>query len=195
VRRLLCDGAARAVTTLSDGTLLDLGRTARFPNRALRRALLFRQPVCGFPGCTRTHRLQAHHIKHWVRHRGPTNGVNLVMLCSYHHHLVHEGGFDLTRAASGQIIVRHPGGWILPNAPAPPPSTPARLAAVTDAGRGTPISADTLPPVWHGDRLDLEFAVWALMHAQPAKDDDVDDSVSDDAPETDQHTAAERRAW
>jgi predicted restriction endonuclease len=39
--------------------------------------------------------LHGHHIQHWL-HRGETSVDNLVMLCSRHHHLVHEGGFTLT---------------------------------------------------------------------------------------------------
>ncbi|MCU1676401.1 MAG: endonuclease [Frankiales bacterium] len=72
VRRLLCDTSVRAVTELADGTLLDLGRTARFPNRALRRALRHRDRDCQWPGCTQTRRLDAHHLTPWS-HGGDTN--------------------------------------------------------------------------------------------------------------------------
>ncbi len=34
--------------------------------------------------------LDIHHIKHWIRQRGPTNLDNLVTLCHFHHKLVHE---------------------------------------------------------------------------------------------------------
>ncbi len=162
VRRLLCDGAFRAVTTLADGSLLDLGRTARFPSAPLKRALKHRDKTCQFPGCTRRRNLDIHHIEFWVRDNGPTDRVNLVRLCPYHHHQVHEGGFTLTRSETGRIVVRHPAGWIIPAAPTLPPSTPGQLTDANEA-QGTAISSDTLPPDWNGDRLDLHYAVSVLM--------------------------------
>jgi hypothetical protein len=39
--------------------------------------------------------LHAHHIKHWAS-GGPTDSDNLVMLCGYHHRLVHDGGWVMT---------------------------------------------------------------------------------------------------
>ncbi len=168
VRRLLCDTAVRAVTELADGTLLDLGHTARFPNRALRRAVKARDGCCQFPGCTRTTRLQAHHIKAWFR-RGPTDLINLVLLCSHHHHLVHEGGFNLTRAADGQIVVRAPGGWLIPNAPPLLFATPDRLAAA-HARAGIAVDSDTLPPDSISERIDIGYAVSVLLQAPPESD-------------------------
>ena len=161
VRRLLCDTTVRAVTTLPDGTELDVGRTQRFPSRALRRAVTTRDRCCQFPGCTRRKRSVVHHIEEWSL-GGPTDLVNLALLCSYHHHLVHEGGFRLTRNAAGAIEVRAPGGWILPAAPLVPPSTPARLAAA-NSQNGADVSAETLPNLWAGDPLHLNYAVGVLL--------------------------------
>jgi hypothetical protein len=103
----------------------------------------------------------AHHIKEWAR-GGGTDKANLVLLCSYHHHLVHEGGFRLTRNAAGRIEVRTPAGWLLPAAPEIRPSTAASLAAGNRAN-GADVSAETLPPDWHGDRLQLPYAVGVLL--------------------------------
>ncbi len=78
----------------SDGGVvdeLDLGRTTRFANRAQRRALAVRDGGCGFPGCDRPHRYcDAHHII-WWEHDGPTDLDNLVLLCRFHHVVVHSG--------------------------------------------------------------------------------------------------------
>lgn len=164
VRRLLCDTTVRAVTTLPDGTELDAGRTQRFPARALRRAVTTRDRCCRFPGCTRRKRLIVHHIEEWSL-GGRTDLINLVLLCSYHHHLVHEGGFRLTRNDAGTIQVRVPGGWILPAAPLPWPSSPAELSAA-NADNGVDVSAETLPPRWSGDRLHLNYAVGVLLDKQ-----------------------------
>ncbi|MEO6715415.1 MAG: DUF222 domain-containing protein [Mycobacteriales bacterium] len=161
VRRLLCDSRVLAVTDLPDGTQLDAGRTQRFPSRALRRAVKTRDRCCQFPGCTRTKRLIVHHIEPWHR-GGPTDLVNLVQLCSYHHHLVHEGGYSLARDPRGAIEVRVPAGWLLPAAPPLAESTPARLASSNEAA-GADVSAETLPPHWAGDSLDLNYAVGVLL--------------------------------
>jgi hypothetical protein len=36
--------------------------------------------------------------------------ANLVYLCSFHHHLVHEGGWALTMSDAGAVTVEDPGG-------------------------------------------------------------------------------------
>ncbi len=77
-----------------DGCLvddLDLGRSARYANRAQRRALAVRDGGCAFPGCDRPHRAcDAHHLV-WWEHGGRTDLDNLVLLCRFHHVLVHAG--------------------------------------------------------------------------------------------------------
>lgn len=83
-------------------------------------------------------------------------------LCSYHHHLVHEGGYRLTRNAGGEIEVRVPAGWLLPAAPPLRQSSADQLAA-SNAAAGADVSAETLPPDWAGDSLDLNYAVGVLL--------------------------------
>jgi hypothetical protein len=74
---------------------LDLGRGARFANRAQRRALAVRDGGCAFPGCDRNHRFcDAHHIV-WWEHLGPTDLDNLVLLCRFHHVLTHTGLYEV----------------------------------------------------------------------------------------------------
>ena len=82
---------ARFVHTDGTTTQLDLGRTARYANRAQRRALTARDRGCAFPGCDRPHHAcDAHHIT-WWEHGGPTDLDNLVLLCRFHHTLIHTG--------------------------------------------------------------------------------------------------------
>jgi hypothetical protein len=74
----------------------DIGRTSRVVPRRLRRAMLRRDHhMCRFPGCGATAWLHAHHIQHWADH-GPTDLNNLISVCSFHHHLIHEGGFNVS---------------------------------------------------------------------------------------------------
>ena len=50
-----------------------------------------------FPGCDRPSEwCQAHHLIPF-EHGGSTDLANLCLLCSHHHHLVHEGGWSLER--------------------------------------------------------------------------------------------------
>ncbi len=107
---LTCDAAISRIVLDPDSTPIDLGVTTRTPTPAQRRALVLRDRGCVFPGCdTPPARAHAHHITHWAD-GGPTNLQNLALLCSYHHHQVHEGGYALTRHANGQLRFTKPDG-------------------------------------------------------------------------------------
>jgi hypothetical protein len=41
-------------------------------------------------------------MRHWADH-GTTDTPNLVMLCPFHHHLVHEGGWTATGDADVEV--------------------------------------------------------------------------------------------
>jgi hypothetical protein len=69
-----------------------------------------------FPGCDRRHGLHAHHIEHWA-HGGRTTPDNLVMLCRFHHRLVHEGGFEVRPDRTGTITFVRPDGRVVPRLP------------------------------------------------------------------------------
>ncbi len=73
------------------------GRRYRTVPPRMRRALEIRDRHCAFPGC----RIgigwcEAHHILEWDD-GGETNLDNLTLICSRHHHAVHEGGWTITR--------------------------------------------------------------------------------------------------
>ena len=111
-RRLACDADLSRVITGPDGEILDHGRSRRLFTAAQRRALLVRYRFrCGFPGCDRPAGwLRMHHLDEWTRDHGPTDLANGVPLCDHDHHLVHEGGYTLTRATNGQITAHTPDG-------------------------------------------------------------------------------------
>ncbi|MGH9101378.1 MAG: HNH endonuclease signature motif containing protein, partial [Acidimicrobiales bacterium] len=50
---------------------------------------------------------------------GPTDIDNLAMLCSAHHHLVHEGGWSLRGSAQGELRFSSPYVKVLSSRPAP----------------------------------------------------------------------------
>ena len=82
------------------GAVLDVGRARRTVSGRLRTALQVRdEGRCRFPGCS-SKRCDAHHIKHWSR-GGETKLDNLVLLCRFHHRVVHEGGFKVAVVGGG----------------------------------------------------------------------------------------------
>ncbi len=111
LRRLACDAGIVRVITNGRSQPLDIGLQTRNPSPAQRRALLLRDRGCRFPGCDRPPDwCQPHHIIHWA-HGGPTDLANLVLLCSHHHHLVHEGGYRCTGIAPDNITWARPDGF------------------------------------------------------------------------------------
>jgi hypothetical protein len=131
--RLSCDCSLSRVVMGPDSVPVDLGMTARLPSPAQRRALAARYRGCAFPGCdVAPGWTSAHHIIHWNR-GGPTDLQNLVPLCPFHHHRVHEGGFGLERRAEGSLHFTRPDGTHLTvlkhRAPDPATHPPHRRAA------------------------------------------------------------------
>ena len=84
--------AAKA-PTLSDAVRLFSGKT--------RRLLELRDRGCAFPGCDRPSAwCHAHHVLAWIR-GGPTTVDNGVLLCGYHHRLIHQGAWQVRIADDG----------------------------------------------------------------------------------------------
>ncbi len=109
-RRWACHASIARVVLGPDSVPVDLGTTARLPSPAQRRALTARDQGCVFPGCDRPPgATNAHHLVHWID-GGPTDLHNLVLLCSFHHHRVHEGGFSVTRLTDGALSFTRPDG-------------------------------------------------------------------------------------
>jgi 5-methylcytosine-specific restriction protein A len=93
LRRLACDARVMPVVLGGNGQPLDVGRAMRTVPAHLRRAVVVRDHGCAFPGCGREPGwCDAHHIVPW-EHGGPTEIGNLVMLCRFHHRLLHQPGW------------------------------------------------------------------------------------------------------
>ena len=94
--RLACDCTVSRVL-LADSMVIDVGRATRTVSPPMRRALRVRDKGCRFPGCDRQVNWSSpHHIVHWAR-GGPNNLPNMVLLCYFHHRLVHEGGWQVIK--------------------------------------------------------------------------------------------------
>ncbi|MDH2443712.1 DUF222 domain-containing protein [Amnibacterium sp. CER49] len=91
VERLQCSGTSRLLVTDLSGEPLTLGRRTRLFSAAQKKALAARDGGCAWPGCTAPAAwCEAHHIAWWNRDAGATDLENGVLLCSHHHHLIHE---------------------------------------------------------------------------------------------------------
>ena len=158
-RRVACDAAVVVLQHTADGAILDVGRKTRTIPPALRRALQTRDRQCRFPGC-HARRCDAHHVHHWAD-GGATRLDNLVLLCRRHHRAVHEEGFTVRLEPAGDAEFCWPDGRPFPAVP-PPPRWSGPPLAPTDArlaASAIVIDADTATPDWHGERLDVGFAI------------------------------------
>ena len=167
-----------------------IGRRTRAVPPAIRRALRVRDGGCRFPGCDRSRYVHAHHIKHWAD-GGETSLDNLVTLCSFHHRLVHEGGYGV-HVDEGEIKFTRPDGGVIPPAgkvqrgcfrgnicaesgntcakPGNACTAPGNACAAGGAerlkafnvARGHTIDAGTARCRWGGERMDYDIAIDAL---------------------------------
>jgi hypothetical protein len=99
--------------------VLHVGRAHRSAPPRLRKALEVRDQHCAAPGCRiDPSRCEAHHVHEWER-GGGTDLDNMVLLCTRHHHAVHDGRMSIRHRP--EHPPGHPDHWQL--AP-PPPSRP-----------------------------------------------------------------------
>jgi len=148
--RLACDARVRPLLKDRRGNPLYLGRTRRLISKTLLAAVRFRDDhQCRFPGCTHTRWLHAHHIRHWLR-GGGTDIDNLVMLCDFHHRLVHDHGFQI-RGRGTRLRFVAPNGQQIP--PAGPP-TEGTSQTLVELSKGRVGGKGSLTPTWAGERLD-----------------------------------------
>lgn len=91
VERQTCTGDTRLQVTGPNSEPLFLSRAHRVFSKAQKLALLTSAGGrCQYPDCrTPAPFLDAHHIAWYHRDTGETDIDNGVMLCSYHHHLIH----------------------------------------------------------------------------------------------------------
>ncbi len=100
-RRLACNAGLLPMVLAGESKILDLGTSRRLFDRHQRIALAVRDRGCVFPGCERPPAwTEAHHRIPWSE-GGATDIDNGCLLCSFHHHLVHQGEWDLTLAPDG----------------------------------------------------------------------------------------------
>src|SRR5882672_2650727 len=193
-RRLCCDATVLGILEGRDGEPLNIGRKSRAIPPAIKRALRARDGGCRFPGCDRTRFCDGHHVKHWAN-GGETKLGNLVTLCSFHHTLVHEGGFGVTVTDDGLFVFTRPDGKRIPESGSAPRSSQAQrfrgiVATAPPIGDGAPaeeqagrfrgiverlnpgltvsIDANTSRCQWLGERMDYDMAIEGMQYREEA---------------------------
>ena len=122
---LSCDCRLQVVLEDKEGNALGIGKASRNVPRWLHRQLLRRDHGCTFPGCGTKMFVKAHHIWAWEE-GGPTDYENLVLVCTFHHKLVHRFGWSV--CLNGTVAE-----WYKPNGrrydPGPDPPGERTVAA------------------------------------------------------------------
>ncbi len=160
--RLACDARARVLLTDRAANRMYLGRSRRLASPAQIAALTADGGgSCRFPGCHHTRHLHAHHVRHWLR-GGPTDVDNLVLLCSFHHRLVHDHGYLVLRPPGEDWLFHRPDGTAVEATGRPLDGSAESLVERNTRAR-LRIDRSTLTPDWYGDRLDPEPILDALL--------------------------------
>ncbi|GLU90898.1 HNH endonuclease signature motif containing protein [Agromyces sp. NBRC 114283] len=129
VRALVSSAGIAPLFVGEHGEPLQLGRSARLFSAAQKLALADRDGGCAWPGCSRPpSHTEAHHIAWWHRDDGRTDLDNGILLCSHHHHRVHDDGW--------RIVVRDGGRWFIPPPHIDPHGTPIAANTSTDRRMG-----------------------------------------------------------
>ncbi|MFD6055504.1 DUF222 domain-containing protein [Agromyces sp. NPDC060279] len=125
VRALVTAAGIAPLFVGEGGEPLQLGRSARLFSAAQKLALADRDGGCAWPHCSRPpSHTEAHHIAWWHRDDGRTDLDNGILLCSHHHHRVHDDGW--------RIVVRDGGRWFIPPPHVDPHGTPIAANTSTD---------------------------------------------------------------
>lgn len=137
VQRLTCGGDVRLLVDGKPGEPLWLGRPTRYFSPAQRRTLIADSGGCQWPGCGAPPAwCDVHHIAWFRRDTGPTDVENGVLLCSFHHHLIHD---PVTR---WRIVVHEKRPHLVPRTWSGPPDPTHRMGRRHDPVREGPPDDD-----------------------------------------------------
>lgn len=119
VRRLACDATLIVAADDNLGHTMYEGRGQRFATDAQRREIWRRDRHCRFPGCDNLTFGIPHHIRRWKPDDGPTDLPNLVLLCEYHHNLMHSNAWSMSGDANETLSFVGPLGRPMTSRPSP----------------------------------------------------------------------------
>jgi hypothetical protein len=164
-RRLACDSSLVGLVEDAAGHPLTVGRKTRAIPQAIRRALKARDGGCRFPGCTHTRFTEGHHVEHWAN-GGETSLSNLVTLCHFHHHLVHESGYRVRATGTGDFAFARPDGTALSESIRVEKCFSGNNLPARNRERGIDIDSKTIDTRWLGERMDYSLVIDALIAAR-----------------------------
>jgi hypothetical protein len=108
-RGLLCSSRTQTVVEDRQGNVATIEPLTRQPPAWMLRQVRHRDRGCRFPGCGTKAFTEAHHIR-WFSRGGRTELGNLILICSFHHRLVHEYGWRIERDLDGTAWWLRPDG-------------------------------------------------------------------------------------
>lgn len=106
IARLMCISDLYGLIFDTGGQPLWHGQKVQLATNDQWRALIARDGGCIACGADPS-RCQAHHII-WRRSHGPTDIDNLVLVCTHHHHLIHDNGWQLIAGGDGRWMLVPP---------------------------------------------------------------------------------------
>lgn len=117
IERIACDTGTVPIEFDDDGQCMNVGREHRLFTKKQRIALAARDGGCIFGDCDRpVSWTEAHHIDQWHRDHGGTDVADGVLLCRFHHMLLHNNHWEIRRSGAQY--------WLIP----PPDIDPERRA-------------------------------------------------------------------
>jgi hypothetical protein len=126
-QRYVCTSGTVPILFDHDGQVVNVGRDHRLFTHRQRIGLAARDGGCVWPGCDRPPSwCEAHHIDEWDAHHGHTNIADGVLLCRFHHLLVHDRNWRIHRDTTTAV---HTGIEHTETASALPDTTPPAAGA------------------------------------------------------------------
>jgi len=168
--RIACDSEMTRVVFGPARQPLDVGRSQRTYTGAIRRAVVARDRHCQYPGCSAPPTLgEVHHTRWWGRDNGTTSVSTGILLCWYHHKVVHQRSLAIRRSTDGAWEFRRVdgrqlgppvGSWAGESRPG---GSPPGTGAVGAAPGGEP--DDPRPP--RGSPVDQDVHVTPEVQVTP----------------------------
>jgi hypothetical protein len=94
----------------TSGTILDVGREQRLHTTKQRVAMAVRDGGCRIEGCDCPPSMtEAHHINEWAAHGGRTDLADGILMCPFHHTMVHVKKYRIVRIEGDYWAVPPPG--------------------------------------------------------------------------------------
>jgi hypothetical protein len=103
--RYICNSGAVPIMFDTDGRVLNLGREQRLFTEKQRTAMAARDGGCLMCGAPPSW-TEAHHIDHWVEHRGRTDVDDGVLLCRFCHLNLHNNNWRIRRERGKYYLER-----------------------------------------------------------------------------------------